>query len=110
MREDQRRYSPPVIVETDKRRIFGSPDEAHVCSSHVERLNLSVRTQLRRFTRLAMGFSRKWDCLHAMLGLFFAHYNFCRKHRTLRTTPAVAAGLATEPWSLEFLVRQAAGC
>jgi len=75
--------------------------------AHVERHNLTTRMQVRRMTRLTNGFSKKWENHEAMLGLLYAWYNWCRKHSTIKTTPAVAAGLASEPWTLEKLLTEA---
>lgn len=79
-----------------------------VCTSHVERQNLTIRMQLRRFTRLTNGFSKSRRHHAAMLAVFFAHYNYCRRHSAVKATPAVAAGLATEAWSIERLLTEAA--
>ncbi|REJ87005.1 MAG: IS1 family transposase [Planctomycetota bacterium] len=106
--QGQRRYSPARIIGVDERAVCGSPDEDHICTSHVERHNLTTRMQVRRMTRLTNGFSKKWENHEAMLGLFYAWYNWCRKHSTLKTTPAVSAGLTDEPWSLEKLLTESA--
>jgi IS1 family transposase len=92
--EDQRRYSPPRLAETIPTPIYGNPDEALICTSHVERQNLTMRMCMRRLTRLTNAFSKKWDNLRAATALHFAYYNFCRQHVTLKgATPAMAAGL-----------------
>jgi IS1 family transposase len=103
-RTAEARYSPPKIIGTKRRRIAGNPDEAHVSTSHVERSNLSIRMQNRRFTRLTNGFSKKLDNHIHMLALYFAFYNFCRIHKTLRVTPAMAAGITDKLWSFEDLI------
>ncbi|HZR30215.1 MAG TPA: IS1 family transposase, partial [Terriglobales bacterium] len=97
-------YSPSPIMETISRIRSGDPDPAHICTSHVERQNLTMRMQMRRFTRLTNGFSKKLTNLKAACALHFAHYNFCRVHSTLRITPAMAAGIADEIWGLDRLV------
>ena len=102
--EDMRRYSPPQIIGIERNRVHGDPDEARICTSHVERQNLTMRMSMRRFTRLTNGFSKKWENLRAALALHFAHYNFCRMHSSIRMTPAIKAGLATRPWSLADLL------
>jgi IS1 family transposase/transposase-like protein len=94
---DERRYSPPSIIGVEKRAISGNPDEARVCTSHVERQNLTMRMQLRRLTRLTNGFSKKWENLRSALALHFWNYNFCWMHSTIRCTPAMAAGVARRP-------------
>ncbi len=104
----QTRYSPAPIVGIEKKAICGKPDMAHVCTSHVERMNLSVRMEIRRFTRLTNGFSKSRRHHEAMLALFFTNFNFCRRHSSVKTTPAVAAELASEPWSIERLLTEAA--
>ncbi len=75
-----------------------------VCTSHVERSNLTMRMQMRRLTRLTNGFSKKWDNLKAALALYFAWHNFCRVHQTLRVTPAMDAELTNHIWSLSELI------
>ncbi len=77
----------------DKRTIFGEPDEEHICTTFVERHNLTMRQGMRRFTRLTNGHSKKAERHVAMVCLFMLHYNFCRIHSTTRVTPAMAAGL-----------------
>jgi hypothetical protein len=76
----------------------------HICTSHVERQNLTMRMCMRRFTRLTNAFSKKLENLKAACALHFAHYNFCRVHSSLRVTPAMAAGLTTEVWPLSRLI------
>lgn len=100
----ERRYSPAVCNGARKRRVEGNPDIAHVSTSHVERMNLSIRMQNRRFTRLTNGFSKKLDNHIHALALYFAFYNFCRIHKSLRVTPAMAAGITDRLWSLEDIV------
>jgi transposase-like protein/IS1 family transposase len=105
--EEERRYSPPTIVDVIATPRIGNPDEGMICTSFVERSNLTVRMAVRRFTRLTNAFSKCWRHHEAMLALFFAFYNFCRVHMTLKTTPAVAAGLTDHVWSLEELLGRA---
>jgi hypothetical protein len=95
------------VVECYSSVITGNPDEKRICTSHVERHNKTMRMQIRRRTRLTDGHSKKWENHEAALALFFAYYNFCRVHSTIETTPAVKAGLATEPWSVERLLEAA---
>ena len=82
----------------------GRPDPDHICTSHVERQNLTMRMQMRRFTRLTNAFSKKLENLKAACALHFAHYNLCRVHSSLRVTPAMAAGMTAEIWPLERLM------
>jgi IS1 family transposase len=101
---DERRYTPPDMVKSQKHVVFGDPDESKISTSHVERQNLTMRMKMRRMTRLTNGFSKKIEGLEAAVALHFMHYNFCRVHQTLRTTPAMAAGIADHVWSIEELV------
>ncbi len=98
------RYSPGPITEVISKTISGVPDPAYVSTSYVERQNLTIRMQMRRFTRLTNAFSKKLTNLKAACALHFAHYNFCRVHASLRITPAMAAGLSTEVWPLASLL------
>ena len=98
------RYSPSPILEVITKIRDGRPDEAHICTSHVERQNLTMRMQMRRFTRLTNAFSKKLENLKAACALHFAHYNFVRVHSSLRVTPAMAAGITSEVWPLERLL------
>jgi transposase-like protein len=102
--DSERRYSPPRIISAEKIAISGSPDPAKVCTSHVERTNLHVRMQMRRFTRLTNAFSRKRENLKAALALHFAAYNFTWMHSSIRMTPAMKAGIARAPWSMRDLL------
>lgn len=106
--QGRRRYSPARIIGSKPYQNSGHSDAGQICTSHVERHNLTVRMQNRRFTRLTNAFSKKWENHEAMFALFAAWYNFCRKHSTLKTTPAVAAGLASEGWTLERLLVESA--
>lgn len=100
----EKRYSPAECTGIKKRRVEGNPDERHVSTSHVERMNLSIRMQNRRFTRLTNAFSKKLDNHIHALALYFAFYNFTRIHKTLRMSPAMAAGITDRLWSLEDIV------
>jgi IS1 family transposase len=98
------RYSPPKISGTKKYVINGEPDLDDLGTSHVERQNLTIRMEMRRFTRLTNGFSKKLSNLRAAVALHFCHYNFCRIHQTLGVTPAMEAGLTDHVWDvLELL-------
>ena len=104
---DEHRYSPPEVSTTEVVPVMGRPDPERICTSIVERSNLSVRLGLRRFTRLTNAFSKKWENHWAAVSLWFAFYNFCRIHRSLRTTPAMAAGIADHVWSVRELIEAA---
>ena len=98
------RYSPPKVVSVDKSLIVGNPDLTMTSTSYVERQNLTIRMSMRRFTRLTNGFSKKADNLKSAVALHFGWYNLVRPHMTLKTTPAVAAGVADHRWSIHELV------
>jgi IS1 family transposase len=101
---DEHRYSPSRIRSIDHVWIQGFPDAALVSTSHIERQNLTMRMQMRRFTRLTNAFSKKLANLRAAVALHFAWYNFVRIHRTLRMAPAMAAGIAGGRMTIEQLV------
>ncbi len=103
---DRRRYSPPEIISITIRIQTGDPDESLICTSRVERHNRTLRTQIRRLTRLTDAHSKKWVNHEAALALYFAYYNFCQVHMTLKTTPAVRAGLTDHVWSVQELLRR----
>ncbi len=95
------RYSPAECIGARKMPVEGKPDMAHVSTSYVERSNLTMRMSMRRFTRLTNAFSKKLENHIHALALYFAFYNFCRIHKTLKVTPAMAAGITDRLWSLE---------
>ena len=103
-RDGEQRYSPAEVVDSVPVKIMGKPDSDRICTSHIERANLSIRMGMRRMTRLTNGFSKKWENLEAAYALWFAYYNFCRVHQTLKVTPAMESGLATSVWELEDLI------
>jgi transposase-like protein/IS1 family transposase len=107
-RDSQTRYSPGSITAIEKKVVCGSVNLHEAGTSRMERFNLTTRMTLRRFTRLTNGFSKKTRNHDAMLGLYFAWYNWCRKHLSIKTTPAVQAGLASEPWPLDRLLTESA--
>ena len=107
--EEQRRYSSLWIILAEKISVYGNLDEARICTSHVERQNLTICMALCRFTWLTNAFSKKWENLRAALALFFCWYNFCWMHSSIRMTPAMKADLARKPWSIRELVAAAAG-
>ena len=84
--------------------VAGNPERSRICASCVERQNLTIRMQRRRFTRLTNAFSKKLGNLKAALALHFAHYNFCRIHGSLRIAPAMAAGVTDRVWDLRDLL------
>ncbi len=102
--EGERRYSPAEVVSTETVPVLGHPDPERICTSHVERQNLTMRMMIRRLTRLTNAFSKKWENLWAALCLHFAFYNFCRIHRTIRVTPAMEAGITNRTWEIADLL------
>ncbi|OFV96987.1 MAG: hypothetical protein A3F68_05770 [Acidobacteria bacterium RIFCSPLOWO2_12_FULL_54_10] len=103
-REGEQRYSPADVVKAVPTPVMGNPDPKKICTSHVERNNLTMRMQIRRLTRLTNAFSKKWGNLKAALALYFAWYNFCRVHRTIRMTPAMEAGIVDRIWTIGELL------
>lgn len=103
-RKPERRYSPSVCIGSDPIPVNGDPQPQHISTSHVERLNLTMRMSMRRYTRLTNAFSKKVENLAAAVSLHFMHYNFCRVHQTLGTTPAVAAGVTDHVWKVHEII------
>jgi len=97
------RYSPAECCGARRLKVTGNPDLAHVSTSFVERQNLTMRMQMRRFTRLTNAFSKKVENLKHSVALHFMHYNFVKVHQTLRVTPAMEAGVSDHVWSMEEL-------
>src|SRR5258706_11993989 len=98
------RYSPAQCMGARKTVVSGRPDLRHVSTSHTERQNLTMRMQMRRFTRLTNGFSKKFDNHCHALALYFVWYNFVKIHKAHRLTPAMAAGITDKLWSIEDIV------
>jgi IS1 family transposase len=102
--EAERRYSPEICIGAKKRTIMGNPDPAHISTSYVERQNLTMRMHMRRFTRLTNAFSKKFESHVQMVALYTVWYNWCRIHKTLRVTPAMAAGITDRVWDFADIV------
>lgn len=102
--EGQKRYSPAECIGCEKKAVVGYPDPAHVSTSYIERANLTMRMGMRRFTRLTNAFSKKIENHTAAVALHMMHYNFVRIHQTLRTTPAMAAGVTNRLWEIADIV------
>jgi IS1 family transposase len=100
----ERAYSPAKCLGAKKRQIDGNPDMDLVSTSYAERQNLNIRMKNRRFTRLTNAFSKKAENLAYSIALDFMHHNFCRRHMTLKTTPARAAGIANRTWTIQDIV------
>jgi len=102
--ENETRYSPAQCIGIEERRVCGNPDPEHVSTSYIERQNWTVRTKMRRYTRLSNGFSRKLRNHAAATALNYFAYNFIQIHRTLRCSPAMAAGVTGKLWDVKDLV------
>jgi transposase-like protein/IS1 family transposase len=102
---EERRYSPPICIGSKTSVVVGTPDPDHISTSYIERQNLTMRMQMRRFTRLTNGFSKKIENMRHAVALYMVHQNFVRIHQTLRVTPAMEAGLTDHAWSIEELLR-----
>ncbi len=102
--EGQRRYSPPICKGAIKEPRTGNPDPDHISTSYVERSNLTMRMHMRRFTRLTNAFSKKIENHIHMVALYTVWYNFIRQHKSLRVSPAMAAGLTDHVWEISDLV------
>jgi IS1 family transposase len=101
---EEKRYSPAVCIGCERHTMTGNPDPDHISTSYVERHNLSVRMTNRRFTRLTNAFSKKIENHAAAVALGYFAYNFITIHRTLRVTPAMAAGVTDRLWEIADLV------
>lgn len=98
------RYSPAEFVSASAKEVTGRPDPTHISTSYIERQNLTMRMHMRRFTRLTNGFSKKIENHVNAISLHFAYYNFVKVHKTLRMTPAMAAGVTDRLWEMADLV------
>ena len=103
--ENETRYSPAKCIGCLAKAVTGNPDPKHVSTSYVERANLTMRMHVRRFTRLTNGFSKKVENHIHMVALYAVFYNFTKIHKTLRVTPAMAAGLTDRVWDMADIVR-----
>src|SRR5206468_6622897 len=94
------------VVSTEKKVVSGEPNIDRISTSHVEKQNHTLRMHCRRLTRLTNAFSKKFENFEAAVALNFAYYNFCKTHKTLRMTPAMAAGVESSHWTVEELVKR----
>jgi len=104
IKEAKRRYSPAPMVSSEKHAAIGNPDMDHISTSHVERANLSMRMGMRRFTRLTNAFSKKLENHMHAVSFYFMVYNFVKVHKSIKTTPAMEAGVTDFLWSMEDIV------
>ncbi|MEX2170579.1 MAG: hypothetical protein WD851_14785 [Pirellulales bacterium] len=102
--KEERQYSPGKCLGARKEQIEGEPEMDLVSTSYAERQNLNIRMKNRRYTRLTNAFSKKAQNLAYSIALDFMHHNFCRKHMTLKTTPARAIGLENRTWTIRDIV------
>lgn len=100
----ERHYSAPSFAKAMRSSISGSPDMRNVSTSYVERLNATTRLHMKRLNRLTLAFSKKLENFKAAAGLHFAYYNFVKRHNALRCTPAMAAGVEKDFWTVGDLV------
>ena len=103
-REDQRKYSPATLVAVYKSVMNGAPNPAKVCTSYIERANLTMRLHCKRLARLTLAFSKKFENFRAAVALDLAYYNFVKTHGSLRCTPAMAAGVENTHLTVENLI------
>jgi hypothetical protein len=103
-RDGEQSYSPAEVVDAVPTPVFGNPIKERICTSHVERVNLSIRMGMKRMARLTLCFSKKWSNLEAAYSLWLAYYNFYRIHKTLRVAPAMEAGITDNIWTIVELI------
>lgn len=101
---DEQRYSPAHVVAAIPTPRWGQPVRSRICTSHIERQNLTIRMAMRRMTRLTNAFSKKWANLKSAYAIWFAYYNLCRVHQALRVTPAMQSGITSRVWEIEELL------
>ena len=106
---EARRYSPPEVIRVDKNIVSGNPDVNRISTSYVEKQNHTLRMHCRRLSRLTNAFSKKLENFKAAVALHYAYYNFVKMHKTIRCTPAMAAGVVSSPWTVAQLVQMIEG-
>jgi len=104
----ERKYSPSKVVAVERKSVAGRPSMALASTSYIERLNGTTRLPMRRLTRLTYAFSKKLENFEAAVALHFAYYNFVKRHITLRMTPAMAAGIESDFWTVSDLIEAVA--
>lgn len=107
--EEARRYSPPEVVSVQRVVVSGSPDAELISTSYVEKQNHTLRMHCRRMSRLTNAFSKKLENFKAAIALHYGYYNLVKLHRTIRCTPAMAAGVVSSPWTVRDLVEMIEG-
>jgi IS1 family transposase len=107
--EDQRRYSPPEVVKVERVAVSGNPDADLISTSYVEKQNHTLRMHCRRMSRLTNAFSKKLENFKAAIALHYGYYNFVKLHKSIRCTPAMAAGVVSSPWTVAQLVEMIEG-
>ena len=107
--EEQRRYSPPEVVSVEKNAVLGQPDAGLISTSYVEKQNHTLRMHCRRMSRLTNAFSKKMENFKAAVALHYGYYNFVKMHKSIRCTPAMAAGVVNSPWTVGNLVEMIEG-
>lgn len=103
-KKDETRYSPAECIGCERHWVAGRPDPKEISTSYIERQNLTMRMSMRRFTRLTNGFSKKVENHAHAIALHYMYYNFCRIHKSLRCTPAMAAGVTSKLWEIEDII------
>jgi len=107
--EEQRRYSPPEVVKVERMAVSGNPDTDLISTSYIEKQNHTLRMHCRRLSRLTNAFSKKLENFKSAVALHYGYYNFVKFHKTIRCTPAMAAGITTSPWTVANLVEMIEG-
>ncbi|MDP3073956.1 MAG: hypothetical protein Q8N18_26970 [Opitutaceae bacterium] len=107
--EEQRRYSPPEVVKVERVAVSGNPDAGLISTSYIEKQNHTLRMHCRRLSRLTNAFSKKLENFKAAVALHYGYYNFIKMHKSIRCTPAMAAGVVSSPWTVAELVEMIEG-
>lgn len=107
--EDARRYSPPEVIAVERKVVSGNPDMDLISTSYIEKQNHTLRMHCRRLSRLTNAFSKKLDNFKAGVALHYGYYNFVKMHKSIRCTPAMAAGVVSSPWTVANLVEMIEG-
>ena len=106
---EESRYSPSEVVRVDKSAVLGSPEAGLISTSYIEKQNHTLRMHCRRMSRLTNAFSKKMENFKAAVALHYAYYNLCKMHKSIRCTPAMAAGVVNSQWTVGNLVEMIEG-